>query len=94
MSVLHRKKGQAEEALRFLDDPRCLPLLERLDEHRWYHYGLHNRGEALRALGRLLEARELFERCLPYFKGQKQGHHDRLWEAKTLRELGVVLHVG
>ena len=94
MSVLYTKKGEPRKALQLLNDPRCLPLLAELDEHRWRHYATHNLAEAFLALRRLPEARELFEDCLPYFQGHGKGRRDRLWEAKTLHGLGVILATG
>lgn len=94
MSVLYRKKGEPRTALKLLNDPGCLPLLAGLDEHRWHHYAMLNLGEAFLGLKRLPEARELFEECLPYFQGRGKGRRDRLWEAKTLHGLGVVLAQG
>jgi tetratricopeptide (TPR) repeat protein len=94
MSVLYRKKGDARRALRLLEDPRCLPKLSTLDEHRWEHYARHNLAEAYMALGEYGKARALFEECLPYFQGKRQGHHDTLWEAKTLHGLGLALSRG
>jgi tetratricopeptide (TPR) repeat protein len=86
-SVCYRKRGDPHKALALLNDARCLPLFIELGEHRWMNYALHNQGEAYLALGRPEEARDLFEACLPYFQLQ----HDRLWEAKSLQALGIVL---